>query len=153
VIHKTTTGLPQNGHAALGGRQQPRSNIKGRAAPPLFLRREPSGKGSTSWSKPCPGRLGVAGQGIFYAESAEAISPSPQARRPEHHKTYQQARSAMRGMVCPMRHFREKAACSPSKRPRLRGTSAMGADGMLDNTDKAERYWALIIEASAEPQR
>jgi hypothetical protein len=29
----------------------------------------------------------------------------------------------------------------------------MGADGMLDNTDKAERYWALIIEASAEPQR
>jgi hypothetical protein len=31
-------------HAALGGHQQHRSNIVGRAAPPLFLRREPSGK-------------------------------------------------------------------------------------------------------------
>jgi hypothetical protein len=44
AIHKTTAPPPQNGHAALGSRQQHRSNIKDRAAPPLFLRREPSGK-------------------------------------------------------------------------------------------------------------
>jgi hypothetical protein len=42
--HKTTAPPPWNGHTALGGRQQNRSNIKGRAAPPLFLRREPNGK-------------------------------------------------------------------------------------------------------------
>jgi hypothetical protein len=44
VIHKRTAPSPHNGHAALGSRQQYRSNIEGRAAPPLFLRREPNGK-------------------------------------------------------------------------------------------------------------
>jgi hypothetical protein len=44
LIHKTTTPPTQKGHPALAGHQQLQSNIEGRAAPPLFLRREPNGK-------------------------------------------------------------------------------------------------------------
>jgi hypothetical protein len=36
VIHKRTAPPTQKGHAELGGHQQHRSNIEGRAAPPLF---------------------------------------------------------------------------------------------------------------------
>jgi hypothetical protein len=78
-IHKTTTVPSWNGHAVLAGHQQYRSNIKDRAAPPLFRVGSRVAKCSTCWSKPCPGRLGVAGQGIFaVAESAERYQRVPQ---------------------------------------------------------------------------
>jgi hypothetical protein len=77
-------GKPRRRNGSLSGHQRYRRSIISRAAPPLFLRREPSGKVLYLLVKPCPGWLAKAGQGIFLrAESTERISARPANRRPD----------------------------------------------------------------------
>jgi hypothetical protein len=96
AIHKTTTPPAWNGHAALGGRQQHRSNIRDRAAPPLFRVGSRVAKCSTCWSKPCPGRLGVAGQGIFAMRSPYSAFPPGRPLTSRRHQNAQAGRFRVR---------------------------------------------------------